>query len=543
VLLALSVPAAAQAAPHWSSPKQVIAAPPSGTVSSLGTPEALVTPTGGLLAFGGDTIHPVVLLGTIAGGFGAPIPLDSGTAPTARGAVGADGTSAAAWEVGGQARVAVAAPGARFGSATALPGAGVNAIDVAVAADGTTTVAYRTHAASGYQLLAATAPKGQPFGVPQVLDSGTSAIGSVRIAAGPGGAVAIVYTHIAGTYRTRATVRAAGAASFDAPQTLSSGTQSDIDPQVAFDADGTIVAAWANPGGAQYALRGPGQAGFTAPVALGVGSVDLDLTATPQGLTALAVASSDHVLVAVQSPGAGFALTPIASFTGEFAPTPSIAVDAAGTAYVVFANPQSGAVSAAILGGASTVIGYGTPNSQIPTADAAGAAGQAVALWANDQGGLSAATFGDTAAPNTGIGSPPSTTAPGHPSTSPHASGPKVRLRSSRTVTVSARTTSVRLVASCNRACAIGYRASLSTTVHGHRRTATLPSRNVGRASLRSGRQTLTLKLGARALTDLRRALKARRGAQVLITLQARDAAHHVTTVRIVLALHPAHHA
>ena len=66
-------------------------------------------------------------------------------------------------------------------------------------------------------------------------------------------------------------------------------TPPDIQTQIAFEADGTIVAAWANYGGAAYALRAPGAAAFGDPAPLGpAGEATylVDLAPTPQGGTA-----------------------------------------------------------------------------------------------------------------------------------------------------------------------------------------------------------------------------------------------------------------
>src|SRR6476661_7302549 len=265
VLAIAAFPAAAQAAPHWSSPKQVVAPPADPATQNVGTPQVLSGPKGEPLGFTSDGDgHPLFLSGTIADGLAAA-PITTASTGSARGAVGADGTPAD------------------------LPGNGVNTTDVAVSPDGTTTVAWRTKATDGtYSLLAAQAPKGGALGEPQVVDTGKAGISLVDAAAGANGAVAVAYTKIAPPYRTRVSVKPAGATAFEPYQPVSSSTHADTSPAVAVATDGTVVTGWANPDAGMVAFRRPGETAFGAPVSLGAPTYAVDLEPTPLGGLALA---------------------------------------------------------------------------------------------------------------------------------------------------------------------------------------------------------------------------------------------------------------
>src|SRR3954469_7284350 len=325
VLAVAAFPAAAHAAPHWSSPRQVVAPPGDPATQNVGTPQALGGPKGEPLGFAGDgSAHPLFLSGTIANGLTAT-PITTDSLGGARGAVGADGTLAAVWGSGGKGHLALGQIGGAF-SVVDLPGDGANALDTAVSPDGTTTVAWRTKTADGtYQLLVAQAAKGGGLGEPQVLDSGKAGISLVDAAAGANGAVAVAYTKIAPPYRTRVTVKPAGASAFEAPQTLSSSARADTSPAVAVATDGTIVAGWANPEGGMVAFRRPAETAFAAPVALGSPAFALDLEPTPQGGAAMAFAAPGAVRAAVAPAGEGFpAPSVVGQAPGQIPPTPSI---------------------------------------------------------------------------------------------------------------------------------------------------------------------------------------------------------------------------
>src|SRR4051794_34722503 len=325
-LLLAAFPAAAQAAPHWSSPKQVAPPPADPATQNLGMPQALAGPKGEPLGFTGDGEgHPLFLSGTIADGLSAA-PITTSSTGSARGAVGGDGTLAAVWGSGGAGHVALGQVGGAFGTPIDLPGSGVNTTDVAVSPDGTTTVAWRTKAADGtYSLLVAQAPKGGALGEPQVVDSGKAGISLVDAAAGANGTVAVAYTKIAPPYRTRVSVKPAGAAAFEAPQTVSSSARADTSPSVAVATDGTVVAAWANPEAGMVTFRRPGASAFEAPVSLGSPAFAVDLEPTPQGGAALAFSAAGDVRAAVAPAGGAFPAPSVAGpAPGQIPPAPSV---------------------------------------------------------------------------------------------------------------------------------------------------------------------------------------------------------------------------
>lgn len=526
ILALAALPTAlAQAAPHWSVPKQIVA-PPSGG-GPVAAPQALVGPGGTALGFGGDGQHPLAFSGTIAGGLTAK-PIAATATGTARGAAGADGTIAAVWSDNTQAHLAIAPPGGAFGTPIDLPGTGVNSLAVAVSPDGTTTVAWRTKATSPgvvYEVLAAQVPKGgAALGTPQVLETGKSGISYVAAAAGADGAVAVSYGRQATVSRTKVAVKPAGAAAFEAPQAVSSDTKSDIGSSIAFEKDGTIVAAWGNPDAGQVALRRPGQTAFAAPVSLGAPAYSIDLEPTPQGVTAVAFAAGGDIRAAVQAADGSFAPVVVGPAPGNIPPQPAIAVDGAGAATVLYADSTDGAVRATILGGATTTIGYGKPGGLTPVAVAAGGASQAFALWSDAGGGTSQATYGDDAPAGGGPGTKPAL---------PDTRKPKAKLLTVKAITVTKKTVKIKLRVSCDEACKVGIASNLRTTLKGKKRIAPIRYLDYRKAPLRpAGTQTVTLTLGKIAVTDLRKALRAGRGAQVFLSVSVYDKAENNTELR-----------
>ncbi len=528
-LMTAALPAtAAQAAPHWSSPKQVVGPPADPDAAFVGSPQVRAFSDGRLLALTTDGADPLALTGTIGSGFAAPAKLGTGSSGSVVGDIGADGTAVAAWTSAGHAEVAIDPPGGTFGAATELPGDGVNAIDATVATDGSVVVVYRTHSKDGvYQALVASAPKGGGFGTPQVLESGKSGIGSFDVAAAPDGAVGATWTRISSVYRTRASLRPPGAAQFEAPQVLSSSPKADIEARIAFTADGTAVVAWANPDGGQFATRGPADAHFGAPAPVGHPAFTIDLEPTPQGSVALATAGDGNVYAGVLGAG-GFGLTTVGAAPGNVPPMPAIAADAAGTVRVLYADSTSGEVRATTLGGGTTVIGYGKPGTLTAVALTAVGAGSAAALWHDAQDGISAATFGDDA---------PAAGGPGPKPGAADRKAPRISFKSATTIHVKRTVKSLALRLRCDEQCGIGIQSDLRATVKGKRLVAPLPFIDYRKAKLRSGTQTVTVKLNAGARTDLGRAFTAKRAATVTLRISARDGAGNVgtKTVRVTL--------
>ena len=113
-----------------------------------------------------------------------------------------------------------------------------------------------------------------------------------------------------------------------------------------------------------------------------------------------------------------------------------------------------------------------------------------------------------------------------------------MRLVSAKRVSVTRRTTALKLRLSCDEPCAIGAEGNLRTTVGKKKRIAPLPFVDHRKAQRRpKGTQTVTVKLGRLALADMRRALKAGRGAQVFLRITAVDEATNASVLRATISL------
>ena len=109
---------------------------------------------------------------------------------------------------------------------------------------------------------------------------------------------------------------------------------------------------------------------------------------------------------------------------------------------------------------------------------------------------------------------------------------------SSKRISVTRRTTALKLRVSCNEPCAIAVEGNLRTTVRNKKRIAPIPFVDQRKAQRRpKGTQTVTVKLGRSALTDLRRALKAGRGAQVFLRITGVDAATNASVLKATISL------
>ena len=530
---ALTLPAApAQAATSWSSPVQVLA-PTSLQADVLGLPEAFVTAQGASLVLGSNADGPQLASGDASGRFAKAVALAGGPALGTTGDLGPDGTFAAGWATNGTARVAVIRPGQQP-QVSDLPGAGATTIDVAVGPDGAVTAAWRTKSeGSVYTVSAATAPAGGDFGAPATLTSGRSATDGVEVDVAGDGTIAVVFRK-GSPYRTHASVKPAGGAFPAEAQALDANPQADLSPQVAFAADGTAVAAWANPGaGAQVAYRKAGEPAFGAPVALGPAgepAYTMDLVATPQGGTAATWDGGAPIRAAVQGNGGGFSeAVEVLRRPGSITSQPTISVDPDGVPLVAVAEPQSGEVRAITPGGASQLVGYGKPGQATATDVATVADGRAVVVWQDGQGGLSAATRSAQVAPGGGTG-------PGPAPAAPDRTAPKL------TVTTKAKTLKLRRSAksisfgiTSDEAGKVQVTGTLRTTKGGKRRIA--PLTIVPVRTLKAGRQTLTVKLNTLVLKDLRAAWKAKRRGQLLLVVSAKDAGGYETRKRVTFTL------
>jgi hypothetical protein len=536
--LALS-PAAASAGAVWSAPATVI---PSAGPSTTSAPQAFVSPTGRSLVLAGSGAQALLAGGDAAGVFAPATPVATASGGTAGidSAIGPDGTVAVAWTAGGAGHVSIVKPGGDVLSQNDLPGTGVNAIGVGIASDGSVIAAYRTkESASSYSLRVAVASAATgTFGEPVTLES-PAATDSIDVATGPGGAAAIAYRQLVGKYRARVAVRPAGASAFEPGQPMTAiGEQADYTPQVAFDADGSLIAAWGNPDGALYALRPVGASAFGAGAPLGSGSAySVDLEPTPQGGVAAALSGGGVVRAALQAPGGAFSDPVVVgpTYTSQFTSAAAVTTTPAGTVTVVAANPVDGDVHAVDAGGSDTLIGYGVKEGVTPVAIAS-SGDRTVAAWTNAAGDVLAATRSESAKPAApgALGPKPA---------APDRRAPKLRYVSgSKRFAVTASTKSFTFKIRCDEACKASVTGSLRTqlSAKSRRRIAPLPPAATSTTKVRTGIQKVTIKLGGLAQHDLRAALRTRHGGVVYLVLQASDAAGNTSRVRLQLTLRPA---
>ncbi len=306
-VLALAAPAAASAAPSWSAPSSLAPAPASGLAAAPA--QAFVSGAGRSLVVSSDGTAPWLAGGDRAGHFDARTALGTASdgAVNTDADLGADGTLAVAWASGGAAHVTVVPAG----SAAASSGRPARSRDERcrrrgrpgrVDHDGLPHEGRHDLRRERRQCSRRAARSARP----SRSTAAPPGIDSPEIAVGNGGAVAVTYRKIITRYRARVAVRPAGAAAFDPPQTVSDGDQAAVSVRVAFDADGSVVAAWANGTAAQYAVRAAAATAFAAPVTLGDGAYSIELVPTPQGGTAAAWAGNGVIHAAIQAPGAAF---------------------------------------------------------------------------------------------------------------------------------------------------------------------------------------------------------------------------------------------
>jgi hypothetical protein len=537
--IAALLPATASAAQPWSAPVDVI---PSPGLTAIGNsaPEVFVAGGRSLVAAGSGE-NALLARGSATNVFSAPITV--GTAPGGNVGVDAatapDGTVAVAWVSGGSGHVSIVAPGGEVKGQADLPGGGVNAIGIAMGADGSTIVAYRTkEGPNAYSLRVAVAgPGSTTFGEPAVIESG-AATDSIDVATGPGGAAAIAYRKLAGKYRTRVAVRPAGAGAFEPGQAMTTaGDVDDFTPRVAFDSDGTLVAAWGNPAGGLYALRHPGETAFGAAAPLGSGTAyNIDLEPTPGGAAVVGVAGGGSIRVASQSgPGSAFGdLVPVGpSFQSQLPGRVAVTTTPGGVTTAVFADPTTGEVHAVDAGGGDQVIGYGSKEAET-SVEVASAGDRTVAVWTNAGGAIVAATRSATVKPATpgSLGAKPE----GRDTKPPvvtYASGTK-RFR------VTTKTKTLKIKVRCSEDCKLLVTGFLRTQLSSKVRRSIAPMSPVQTTTAKSGIQTVTLKLGTTLRRDLAKALRRNRGGRLYLTIQATDASSNTARTLVQLTLRPA---
>ncbi|MFZ9668560.1 MAG: CARDB domain-containing protein [Solirubrobacterales bacterium] len=175
-------------------------------------------------------------------------------------------------------RAATRAPGSATFSAPvdiSVPGGSAEYPRGSVGPDGSITVVWQQGSGGLDEIKTAFRAAGSStFSAPTTLSQGGVYNRAPQIAAGPDGATTAVWYSYDGT-RTmiQAASKAAGAASFGAPSTISTGTTNAFNPAVTIGSDGTTTAAWYQfdgMGGSliQAATRAAGAPSFGQPVAL-----------------------------------------------------------------------------------------------------------------------------------------------------------------------------------------------------------------------------------------------------------------------------------
>ncbi|MBU6337017.1 MAG: hypothetical protein KGR19_04275 [Acidobacteria bacterium] len=164
-------------------------------------------------------------------------------------AVGADGTTTVAWQRDSiiQARTRPAGSSS-FGPVQDLSVAGQNAQlpAVAVGADGATTVVWRRSNGTNNIIQMATRAAGSSsFGTPEDLSATGQNADSPQVAVGADGATTVVWQRSNGSNTIiQAATRAAGSSSFGTPQDLSATGQNADSQRVAVGPDGVATVAW-----------------------------------------------------------------------------------------------------------------------------------------------------------------------------------------------------------------------------------------------------------------------------------------------------------
>lgn len=222
-------------------------------------------------------------------------------------AIGADGTATAVWDYYDTSsgdyviQEATRTPGqASFGSPQTLSQTGQSASSpqVAFAPDGTTTVVWGRSNGSNTIVQAATRPPGQSaFGTPQDLSPTGSSAYMQQVATSADGATVVVWNRSDAPSSTviQTAYRGAGESSFGTPQTLSQTGQYAGDPKAVITSEGTTIVTWRRSNGTnliiQAAMRAAGQASFSAPEDLsdaGQNAVVPEIAAAPDGTTTVA---------------------------------------------------------------------------------------------------------------------------------------------------------------------------------------------------------------------------------------------------------------
>ncbi len=275
-------------------------------------------------------------------------------------AIAADGATTVVWRrleglnVIVQARTRPAGP-STFSAAVDLSAAGRNAFDpqVAVAADGATTVVWRRDDGSNFIVQASTRPAGSgsgTFGAAQDLSAAGRDTAAPEVAVAVDGVTTVVWSRWNGVNSiVQASTRPAGSGSTFGPAVdLSATTQHAYSPQVAVAVDGATTVVWYRYDGSnwivQASTRPAGSSTFDPVVDLSAAGRDAyvpQLSVAVDGATTVVWTRSNgsNLIVQASTRAAGSATFGAAvnlSATTQDATDQQVAVAADGTATVVW---------------------------------------------------------------------------------------------------------------------------------------------------------------------------------------------------------------
>ncbi len=215
---------------------------------------------------------------------------------------------------------------------------------VAIAADGTTTVVWRRFNGANYVVQASTRPPGGTFSAPVDVSVAGQDADLPQVAVGVDGSTTATWDRFDGTSQiVQASTRPPGG-TFSAPVNLSaSATGEDAyDPELALSADGTTTVAWRREIGAnsivRVSTRPPGGT-FSAPVSLSVAgqSYRPQVAVAADGTATVTWSGPSNIVQAsTRPPGGTFSAPFDLSVAGQDANYPQVAVAADGTTTVVW---------------------------------------------------------------------------------------------------------------------------------------------------------------------------------------------------------------
>ncbi len=283
------------------------------------------------------------------GAFGAPVDLSASgqTAEAPQLAVVADGTTTATWTRSNSTHYIVQTstrpPGGTFGAPVDLSASGQDAYDpqLAIAPDGTTTATWQRTNGTNYIVQASTRPPGGAFGAPVDLSATGQDAGFPQLAVAADGTTTVIWPRSNGTnYIVQASTRPPGG-TFGAPIDLSATGQNAGPVQLALAADDTTTVVWLRSNGTnnivQASTRPPGGA-FGAPIDLSASGQDAlnpQVAVAPDGTTTATWQRSNGTHGIVQAstrpPGSAFSGPVDLSASGQNAFSPQLAVAPDGT--------------------------------------------------------------------------------------------------------------------------------------------------------------------------------------------------------------------